>query len=66
MKTYTCNEAAALLGLCGTRVRQLCKEGSLKARKHGWSWVIEEKEIARFKERRKDALLKQVELLSGN
>ena len=61
MKAYTCAEAAAILGLCGTRVRQLCKGGSLKARKHGWAWVIEEGEIERFNALRMIKCSKKIE-----
>lgn len=56
MKTYTCAEAAALLRLSGSRVRQLCKSGALNATRHGkWAWVIDEPDLVQFKiERIKD------------
>ena len=59
MKTYTCAEAAAILGLCGTRVRQLCASGALKASRHGWAWVIDHDEIVRFMELRQEDAIKK-------
>ncbi len=42
-------EAAAKLGIAAATVRRLCDEGKLPARKWNGRWVIERRDLARFR-----------------
>ncbi len=42
-------EAAEKLGIAAATVRRLCDEGKLPARKWNGRWVIERRDLARFR-----------------
>ena len=51
MKEYTTDEAAKLVGVSATRIRQLARDGSIESRKFGRSLVITENGIMQAKAR---------------
>jgi len=50
--SLTVHEAAALLGVSVRRVRQLCEQGRLVARKHGPVWLIDRASVVARAKRR--------------
>ncbi len=46
---WTTEEAAAYLGLSIHMVARLCRNGTLKAHKHGRDWDIEPESVAAYK-----------------
>ncbi len=46
---WTTEEAAAYLGLSKHMVTKLCRDGILKAHKHGRDWDIEPESVAAYK-----------------
>ncbi len=47
---WTTEEAAAYLGLSIHMVARLCRDGILKAHKHGRAWDIEPESVAAYKD----------------
>ena len=45
----TCSEAAAELGIMADSVKKYCQKGTIQAIKLGRSWMIEKKEVRRYK-----------------
>lgn len=49
MTYYTTRSAGQQLGLSERRVRQLCETGALKAKRHGWAWLIPERALEKYR-----------------
>lgn len=49
---YTAKTASQQLGLSERRIRQLCVDGSLKAKRVGWAWLITERDLEAYRGRR--------------
>ena len=52
MKILTTKQAAKVLGINDSRVRQLILSGRLPARKFGRDWIIEEKDLKKVADRK--------------
>ncbi len=52
MKTITTKQAAKILGINDSRVRQLILAGRLPAKKFGRDWLINEKDLAKVANRK--------------
>lgn len=48
----TTNQAAARLNVTRPLVIRLCQQGRIKAQKVGRDWLIEEKELSKYKPRK--------------
>jgi len=47
----TTDDAAKIIGVSSIRVRQLCEEGKLQAKKWGRSWMVNRASAERFERR---------------
>lgn len=54
-KYYTTSQAAAKIGFSQDHVRRLILQGRLKAEKLGKGWIIEHKNLALIKRRRRNS-----------
>lgn len=52
MQFLTTKQAAKILGVNDSRMRQFILEGRLPARKFGWAWMIQEKDLDKLKNRK--------------
>ncbi len=52
MRMIDCKQAAKILGIDGSRVRVLIREGRLPAQKIGGAWIIFEKDLKKVKDRK--------------
>lgn len=57
-KLLTTSMAAKLLGFTANWVRRMIIKGEIKAVKHGYDWMLTEKDIAHVKRRRKPNVMK--------
>ena len=51
---YTADRASEILGICPSLVRRYCRDGVIKATKHGRDWSISLADITQYDRDRKN------------